>query len=67
MSAVWVANGYMPITDILVGTRSSASPAIFGRKDFDPIDKHKYSFTIFTRNRQAFFKLPTIELCPVTT
>ena len=37
--------------DVLVGTRSSASPAIFGRKDFDPIDKHKYAFTIFTSNR----------------
>lgn len=37
--------------DILVGTRSSASPAIYGRKDFDPIDKHKYAFTIFTSNR----------------
>ena len=38
-------------TDTLVGIRSSASPAIYGRKDFDPIDKHKFAFTIFTSNR----------------
>jgi len=39
------------LSDILVGVRSSASPAIFGRADFDPLDKHKYAYTIFTSNR----------------
>ena len=38
-------------SDILVGVRSSASPAVFGRKDFDPLNKHKYAFTIFTGSR----------------
>jgi len=45
-------NSYFISTkDILVGVRSSASPAVFGRKDFDPMNKHKYSFTIFTSSR----------------
>lgn len=38
-------------SDILVGVRSSASPAVFGRKDFDPVNKHKFAFTIFTNVR----------------
>ena len=38
-------------TDILVGVRSSASQAILRRRDFDPIQKHKFAFTIFTSTR----------------
>lgn len=38
-------------SDVLVGIRSSASPAVVNRKDFDPLHKHKYAFTIFTRSR----------------
>ena len=38
-------------SDILVGVRSSASSAVIGRKDYDPMNKHKYAFTIFTSTR----------------
>ena len=41
------------LTDILVGVRSSASPVVFSRKDFDPMNKHKYSFSIFTASRYS--------------
>ena len=41
-------------SDILVGVRSSASSAVIGRKDFDPMNKHKYAFTIFTSTRYQF-------------
>lgn len=37
--------------DFLVGVRSSASTSILKRKDFDPIAKHKFAFTVFTNNK----------------
>ena len=42
---------YFLFTDSLIGVRHSASSAILRRKDFDPIVKHKYAFTIFTKNK----------------
>ena len=42
---------YSLATDRLVGVRTSASSAILQRKDFDPLDKHKYTFTIFTDSK----------------
>jgi ankyrin repeat protein len=37
--------------DQLIGVRSSASNAILKRKDFDPVNRHKYAFTIFTKDK----------------
>ena len=37
--------------DFLVGVRSSASTSILKRKDFDPVAKHKFAFTVFTNNK----------------
>ncbi|KAL5460565.1 hypothetical protein EMCRGX_G034017 [Ephydatia muelleri] len=46
-------------SDVLVGVRSSASKGVVSRKDFDPLNRHKYAFTIFTRSRI----LDVVALC----
>lgn len=46
----YVSNKEMK-SDVLVGVRSSASSSILQRKDFDPLNKHKFTFTMFTNNR----------------
>lgn len=38
-------------SDKLLNVRSSVSPLVQGRKDFDPIVKHRYAFTILTTHR----------------
>ena len=38
-------------TDKLLDVRSSVSPLVQGRKDFDPVVKHRYAFTILTTHR----------------
>ncbi|XP_065884108.1 ankyrin repeat, PH and SEC7 domain containing protein secG-like [Dysidea avara] len=35
-------------SDKLLNVRSSVSPLVQGRKDFDPVVKHRYAFTILT-------------------
>ena len=50
---IWFAFAYSYITcaEYLVGVRSSASPTVIGRKDFEPLGQHKYAFTILTATR----------------
>lgn len=35
----------------MVGVRSSASTSVLKRKDFDPVTKHKFAFTIFAKDK----------------
>ena len=42
--------------EMLAGVRSSASPAVVRRKDFDPLHQHKYTFTVSTTKRYTAVK-----------